>query len=174
MLIPMRPLVLRRLTLTCLGLLAGFAFLVLFTRLFSVWFAATGHWQRPGLGRVEFLRAEPEPFDPASGKVFVLRHGQHAQLGMLRADYRGLQKGQTFWVLDNPFVSPMRPAQFRLGLLRLLLETAEPLFLLTLFALWRVARSRWGLPVEDPNRPRRILTDDFHARAERHRGNPGA
>lgn len=163
----------RALQLSLLGGLALASLLLIGVRWFSIAFAATGHWQRPALARVQVLRTEHDPFDPVGRKVHVLRHGRYQALRMLREEAAALQPGQELWVLDNLFASPRRPDQFRLGPLRLLTEWPEPLLLLSAWAFWRRLRQRWGHPDDAdetrPGKPRRVLTDDFHARADQRR-----
>lgn len=159
--------------MSLLGGLALASVLLIGARLFGALFAATGHWQRPGLARVQVVRLEQDPFDPIGGKVHVLRGGQATTLHMLRREMATLAPGQRVWVLDTWFTSPRHPAQFRVTPLRLATEYPEPLLLLSLWGFVRLLRRRWGLAEDQerevPDRPRRVLTDDFHGRADRRR-----
>lgn len=140
------------------------------TKGFVMLFAVKKQWQMPAIASVEFIRAEENPVYPASDKVFALRGGKEHELVMLREDYEDLRQGDTFLILDNYFVTPGRPAQYRLSPMRLILEYPEPLFFLCLFFLWRMYRRRLGM-AEDaaeaaPMGPMQLLKDDFHQRAE--------
>ena len=90
---------------------------------------------------------------------------------MLKGERARLKAGDEIWILDNYYVTPTRPAQFRLTPWRILLEYPEPLALLALLGIRRLrraqARARIREAQEDAARPRTLLLDDFHARAER-------
>lgn len=163
----------RALLMTLLGGLACACVLLIGSRMFGALFAATGHWQKPAFAHVQVIRLEKDPFDPIAGKVHVLRGGQTTTLRLLKGEMADLAPGAQVWVMDTLFASPRHPAQFRVTPLRLATEFPEPLLLLSLWGFFRLLRSRWGLAEDQerdvPDRPRRVLTDDFHTRADQRR-----
>jgi hypothetical protein len=90
-------------------------------------------------------------------------------ISLLKADHRGVPVGARLWVLDNYYRSPLRAAQFRITPQRLLLEFPEPLLVLALLLIVRIRRvqAKAIKDEEEAPRERRLVTDDFHARAER-------
>jgi len=88
-------------------------------------------------------------------------------LCMLKEECEEVKEGDEIWILDNYYATPLRPAQFRLSPQRLLVEYPQPLLLLTLLGIWRIRRAQAKALKQPPIQERRLLTDDFHARAHR-------
>ena len=90
-------------------------------------------------------------------------------IALMKSERTGLNVGDTFWVLDNYYRSPLRPPQFRLTPVRLLVEFPEPLLVLALLAILRLrkARARAAKALAEAPRERIVLKDDFHTRADR-------
>ncbi len=130
-----------------------------------------GAWQWPRLRQVKVMRTDTDPKSTFTDLVTVTHQGETRVLRMLKAERAELQVDEAVWVLDNVYTSSVRPAQYRASFLRLLL-TFGPLLLPLLVAGLRWEHRR---PLVDPNtspRPggqaRKVLTDDFHRRADRH------
>lgn len=130
-----------------------------------------GTWQKPGIARVTVKWIDRDPQSAFTDNVVVEEGGEERSLSMLKAERAGLRIGDEIWILDNYYVTATRPAQFRLTPWRLLLEYPEPLLILALLGIWRLRRAQARAKVrearEDLARPRTILRDDFHARAQR-------
>jgi len=90
-------------------------------------------------------------------------------IALMKSERQGLSVGDSFWVLDNYYRSPLRPPQFRLTPIRVLVEFPEPLLVLALLAIFRLrrARARAARVLAEAPRERIVLKDDFHARADR-------
>jgi len=136
-----------------------------------VFFSPFGTWQRPGVARVRVVAVEKDPMSLFTDSVHVLQGGARRSLTMLKAERARLKAGDEVWILENYYVTPTRPAQFRLTPWRILLEYPEPLAVLALLGIRRLRRAqeqaRRREAQEDAARPRTLLVDDFHARAER-------
>lgn len=136
-----------------------------------VLFSPFGSWQRPEIARVRVVEVDKDPQSLFTDNVQVIQGGVRRSLTMLKTERAQLKTGDELWILDNYYVTPTRPAQFRLTPGRILLEYPEPLMILALFGIRRLrraqARERLREAQEDAARPRTLLRDDFHARAER-------
>ncbi len=136
-----------------------------------IFFSPFGTWQRPGIARVRVIAVEKDPLSLFTDNIQVLQGGAKRSLNMLKTERVQLRVGDEIWILDNYYMTGTRPGQFRLTPWRLLLEYPEPLLILALLAIWRLRRAqaeaRAREAQEDLTRPRTVLVDDFHARAER-------
>lgn len=130
-------------------------------------FVPLGSWQWPGISRVTVLQVESDPQNLSMDPVKV-RQGEHERwFMMLKAEAAELEPDETVWVLNNIHPTPMRPAQFRLTPQRLVLEYPEPLLILALWGIRRLRRAQARADLEAQPKVRRVITDDFHARAQR-------
>ncbi len=147
--------------------LVGLILWLMVIQAFLVLVTPFGTWQRPGIARVKVKWIDRDPQSTFTDNVVVDIEGEERSLSMLKAERTELTVGEEIWILDNYYVTTTRPAQFRLTPWRLLLEYPEPLLLLALFGIWRLRRALARDAQEDPARPRTVLRDDFHARAQR-------
>lgn len=135
-----------------------------------VLFSPIGAWQLPRISKVTVLRIDKDPEKNFTDRV-VVRHGDRERdFEMLKEEQAGLRPDDELWVLENYYATSLRPGQFRLTPQRLALEYPLPWMLLAAWGIRRILRSRWGLPPPpelNPAVPRRVLTDDFHRRAQR-------
>jgi len=153
--------------LTGLWTLVGLITWLVAIQIFIVLVTPFGTWQQPGIAKVTVKWVDRDPQSQYADNVIVLQGGMERSLSMLKAELKDLHLEDEIWILDNYYATATRPAQFRLTPLRLLLEYPEPLLVLALWGIWRIRRSQARDAKEDPNRPRTVLRDDFHARAER-------
>ena len=80
-------------------------------------------------------------------------------LRLAKAEAEDLRPDDEAWILDAWYADGLRPTQFRLTLLRLLLEYPALLLLPAAFGLWRVRKaSRW------PSRPAATRAAHLHGR----------
>lgn len=160
--------------LAALWLLVAAVAWLMAVQAFLVVMAPVGHWQRPGLGRAMVVDKDRDPESVFTDPVVLRRGGRVQEVRMLKAEAKALQREDELWVLDNYFASPLRPEVFHLTPLRLLLEYPLPLLLGALWGIRRLrrAQARAAAVEADPARPRRVLTDDFHSRADRFGAKP--
>jgi hypothetical protein len=128
--------------------------------------------QEDGKGQAE----DKDPAPSGHGKVSAKdleqddeEEFQDRSIALMKSERKGLNVGDTFWVLDNYYRSSLRPPQFRLTPMRLLIEFPEPLLVLALLCLYvlRKAQAKAVKAEEEVPRERVVLRDDFHARADR-------
>jgi len=124
-------------------------------------------WQGPGLAHVRVVRVDRDPQSQISDLVTVKEGERDRELTMLKAEAAELAAGDEIWVLDNYVADGLRPNQFRLTPLRILLEYPFLLLLPVAWGLWRVRRARVRAEAAPPPPVRRTFTDDFHLRAQR-------
>lgn len=156
----------RNLGIGGLGLVVGACAYILLLQVLLL-FVPLGSWQRPGISRVTVLQVESDPQNLSMDPVKVRQGEQERWFMMLKAEAAELEPDETIWVLNNIHPTPMRPAQFRLTLRRLLLEYPEPLLILALWGIRRLRRAQVKAEAEAQPKVRRVITDDFHARAQR-------
>lgn len=141
-------------------------------QLFVIALSPTGYWQVPRIRAVKVTRLEGDPQNSFTDRVIVTEGPEQKVLRMLKAERAELAPGQDILVLDNVFASPVRPAQYRLSAARLFLQFGPLLIPLLLLGLWFEHRKPLFRPETAPlpdGQARRVLTDDFHHRANRHR-----
>lgn len=141
-------------------------------QLFVIAMSPTGYWQVPRIRAVKVTRLETDPQNAFTDRVIVTEGPEQKLLRMLKAERAELAQGQDILVLDNVFASPVRPAQFRLSAGRLFVQFGPLLIPLLLLGLWYEYRKPLFRPETAPlpdGRSRKVLTDDFHHRAERFR-----
>jgi hypothetical protein len=88
-------------------------------------------------------------------------------LALGKAEAAELRANDEVWILDAWYADGLRPTQFRLTPLRLLLEYPALLLLPAAFGLWRVRKARQKADAAPPPPVRHTFTDDFHLRAQR-------
>ena len=124
-------------------------------------------WQGPGVAHVKVVRVEHDPQSQIADLVTVTEGHRTRDLTMLKAEAAELLPGDEIWVLDNYVADGLRPDQFRLTPLRVLLEYPFLLLLPVAWGLWRVHRARVVAEAAPLPPVRRVFTDDFHLRAQR-------
>lgn len=136
-------------------------------QVFLVLVTPFGSWQRPGIAKVTVKWIDRDPQSQYADNIVVMQGGEERSLSMLKTERAELSLEDEIWILDNYYVTATRPAQFRLTPTRLILEYPEPLLILALICIWRLRRGLARDAKEDPARPRTVLRDDFHSRAQR-------
>lgn len=161
---------LRWTALAGLCLLAGVICWVLMVEGMMALFAPFGSWKLPGIAKVTVTQIEQDETGKLTGNVLVIEGERSRTLRMAKEECAELEADTEVWILDNYFANGPRPDQFRLSLLRLILEYPEPLLALILWAIWRLRRSQVQAAKaveENPVRERKVWRDEFHTRAER-------
>lgn len=128
------------------------------------------HWQGPGVAHVTVVSVDRDPQSQITDSVTVKEGRQERDLTLLKAEAAELVPGETIWVLDSAVSDGLRPDQYRLTLLRLLLQYPFLLLLPVAWALWGLRRARLRTAAEPPPPVRQVFTDDFHLRAQRFAG----
>ena len=125
------------------------------------------HLQQPGITRVGVVSVDRNP-DSQITDFVTAKHGDETQvLAMGKAEAAELRPEDEVWILDAWYTDGLRPTQFRLTLLRLLLEYPAILLLPVALGFWRVHRARVQADAAPLPPVRRVFTDDFHTRAQR-------
>lgn len=123
--------------------------------------------QRPGVAWVT-VRSVDRDQDSQLTDFVTVKAGQAEEvLRMAKAEAAELRPDDEVWILDAWYADGLRPTQFRLTLLRLLLEYPGLLLLPAGYGLWRVRKARVKAEAAPPPPIRRTFTDDFHLRAQR-------
>ncbi len=125
------------------------------------------HVQRPGLAQVQVVAVDRDPQSQLTDFVTVKAGEAERVLTLTKAEAADLRVDEEVWILDAWYADGLRPAQFRLTPLRLLLEYPVLLLLPAAFGLWRVRKARLKAQAAPPPPVRRTFTDDFHLRAQR-------
>jgi len=153
--------------LLALWALVGGVVWILTVQLFLLALNPFCHLQRPGAAYVTVRSVDQDPDSQLTDFVTV-REGEAEQvLRMAKAEAAELRVDDEVWILDAWYADGLRPTQFRLSLLRLLLEYPGLLLLPAGLGLWRVRRARQRAEAQPPPPVRRTFTDDFHLRAQR-------
>jgi len=150
-----------------LGAVVGFMAWLMVIQLALVLLTPFGTWQKPGVAKVRVVDVFQDVESQFTNFVSVMDGDQVRNLTMLKGESAKLQADEEIWILENYYATTTRPAQFRLTPIRVLLEYPEPLLILALWGIWRIRKSLVKAAVEDPNRERTVLVDDFHKRAQR-------
>lgn len=125
------------------------------------------HAQRPGVAHVEVRSVDRDPDSQITDFVTV-KHGDSEQvLKMAKGEAAELRPDDEVWILDAWYADGLRPTQFRLTVLRVLLEYPALLLLPAVWGLWRVRKAKQVADAAPPPPVRRVFTDDFHLRAQR-------
>lgn len=125
------------------------------------------HAQPPGVAHVEVRSVDRDPDSQITDFVTV-KHGDSEQvLKMAKGEAAELRPDDEVWILDAWYADGLRPTQFRLTVLRVLLEYPALLLLPAVWGLWRVRKAKQVADAAPPPPVRRVFTDDFHLRAQR-------
>lgn len=125
------------------------------------------HVQRPSLAWVTVRSVDHDPDSQITDFVTVKTDHAEQVLRMAKPEAAELKVDDEVWILDAWYADGLRPTQFRLTPLRVLLEYPALLLLPAAYGLWRVRRARQKAEAEPPPPVRRTFTDDFHLRAQR-------
>lgn len=125
------------------------------------------HVQRPGMAWVTVRSVDHDPDSQITDFVTVKTDHTEQVLRMAKAEAAELKVDDEVWILDAWYADGLRPTQFRLTLVRVLLEYPALLLLPAAYGLWRVRKARQKADAEPPPPVRRTFTDDFHLRAQR-------
>lgn len=125
------------------------------------------HVQKPGVAYLTVVSVDRNPDSQLTDYVTAHQEQRHRVLNLPKAEAAELHPDDEVWILDAWYVDGLRPTQFRLTLLRLLLEYPALLLLPATFGLWRVHRAKVVADAAPLPPVRRTFTDDFHLRAQR-------
>jgi hypothetical protein len=125
------------------------------------------HLERPGLARLEVVSVDRNQDSQITDYVTAKQGDDTRVLTLSKAEAAELKADDVVWILDAWYADGLRPTQFRLTPLRLLLEYPALLLLPAALGLWRVRKARQKADAEPPPPVRRTFTDDFHLRAQR-------
>ena len=147
--------------------LAGAVLWILLVQVFLLALNPFCHLRRPGLSRVEVVSVDRNA-DSQITDFVTARRGEETRVLILgKAEAAELREHDEVWILDAWYADNLRPTQFLLTPLRILLEYPILLLLPVAFGLWRVRKARQAADAEPPPPVRRTFTDDFHLRAQR-------
>ena len=125
------------------------------------------HAQMPGVARVQVVSVDRNP-DSQITDFATVKHGDAERvLNLAKAEAAELRPEDEVWILDAWYADGLRPTQYRLTLLRVLLEYPALLLLPAAWGLWRVRKAKRVADAAPPPPVRRVFTDDFHLRAQR-------
>jgi hypothetical protein len=156
--------------ITGLWLLVSSIGFVLLVQAMLVFFAPFGHWQMPGIAKVEIVLIERDEQGRITGKVQARRKQRECTLVLLKEECLTIEAEEEVWILDNYFAGGARPSQFLLTPWRLLTEYPGPLLLLALLAIRRLRRAQVKAETVIPDGPRAVWRDEFHMKAARFSG----
>jgi hypothetical protein len=123
--------------------------------------------ERPRIARMEVVSVYRNRESQITDYVTAKQGNETRMLTMSKAEAAELRADDEVWILDAWYSDGMRPTQFRLTPLRILLEYPALLLLPAAFGLWRVRKARQKADAEPPPPVRYTFTDDFHLRAQR-------
>ena len=123
--------------------------------------------QRPRLTQLTVVSVDRNADSQITDYVTARQGEDERVLSMAKAEAADLHPEDEVWILDTWYADNLRPTQFRLTLLRLLLEYPSLLLLPAGLGFWRVRKAREKADAEPPPPVRRTFTDDFHLRAQR-------
>ena len=125
------------------------------------------HLQRPGVAYVQ-VRSVDRDADSQITDFVTVKHGDAERvLRLAKAEAEELHPEDEVWILEAWYADGLRPTQFRLTLLRVLLEYPALLLLPAAWGFWRVRKAKRKADAAPPPPVRRTFTDDFHLRAQR-------
>jgi hypothetical protein len=123
--------------------------------------------QRPGIAQVNVVSVDRDQDSQITDFVTVKAGDSEQVLRLAKQEAAELHRDDEVWILDAWYADGLRPTQFRLSLLRLLLEYPAMLLLPAAWGLWLVHRARQKAEAAPLPPVRRTFTDDFHLRAQR-------
>ncbi len=147
-------------------LVASISFVVV-VQAMLVSFAPFGHWQVPGLVKVEITNIERDEQGKITGRVLAQKEGRNHILILAKEECLKIEAEEEIWVLENYFTGGARPDQFLLTPQRLLMEYPEPLILLALLAIRWLRRAQIKAAKQIPDQPRTVWRDEFYTKAGR-------
>lgn len=150
-------------------MVAGLAFVVV-VQAMLVLFAPFGHWQMPGIAKVEIVNIERDEQGHITGRVLARKDARDKILVLAKEECLKLEAEQELWVLENYFAGGARPNQFLLTPQRLLMEYPEPLILLALLAIQLLRRAQLKATKAIPYQPRTVWRDEFYEKTARFSG----
>lgn len=125
------------------------------------------HLQRPGLSWVTVRSVDRDADSQITDYVSVKVGEDTRVLRMSKAEAASLHADDEAWILDAWYQDNLRPTQFRLTLLRVLLEYPLLLLLPASWLLWWARKARLRAEAIPLPPVRRTFKDDFHLRAQR-------
>lgn len=125
------------------------------------------HLQQPSVARVQVKSVDRDQDSQITDFVSVKQGDDDRVLRMSKAEAAELHEYDEVWILSAWYADGLRPTQFRLTLLRLLLEYPTILVIPAAWLLWRVRKARQKADALPPPPVRRTFTDDFHLKAQR-------
>jgi hypothetical protein len=131
------------------------------------------HLKTPAVIHVEVVGVDPNPDSQLTDWVNVKQGQRERTLCMAKAEAAALHPEDEVFVLETWYADGLRPTEFRLGLLRLLLEYPLLILLPLGLGLWRMHLIKAEAAAAPLPPVRRTFTDDFHLRAQRF-GEPSA
>lgn len=123
--------------------------------------------QRPSVARVIVKSVDRDPDSQLTDFVTVKQGEDERVLRMSKAEAAELREYDEAWILSAWYSDNLRPTQFRLSPLRVLLEYPILLLVPAAWLLWRVRKAKQKAEAAPPPPVRRTFTDDFHLRASR-------
>lgn len=150
-------------------MVAGIGFVML-VQAMLVFFAPFGHWQVPGIARVEIVNIERDEQGHITGRVLARKDAQDKILVLAKEECLKIEPEEERWLLENYFSGGARPDQFLLTPLRLLTEYPEPLILLALLAIRYLRRAQVKAAKDVSKLPRTVWRDEFYSKAGRFSG----
>ncbi|GLH72690.1 hypothetical protein GETHLI_11920 [Geothrix limicola] len=123
--------------------------------------------QRPRTARVIVKSVDRDPDSQLTDFVTVKQGEDERVLRMSKAEAAELHEYDEVWILSAWYLDNLRPTQFRLTPLRVLLEYPILLLLPAAWLIWRVRKAKQKADAAPPPPIRRTFTDDFHLRAQR-------
>ncbi len=125
------------------------------------------HLQRPGLAQVTVQSVDRDADSQLTDFLTVKAGTSERVLRLAKQEAAELHPGDEVWMLDAWYADGLRPTQFRLSLLRLLLEYPFLLLLPAAWGLWRVRQAKRKAEAAPLPPVRHTFKDDFHLRAQR-------
>jgi hypothetical protein len=147
--------------------LVGAVLWILLVQVFLLALNPFCHLQRPGAAYVQVRSVDRDADSQITDFVTVKHGGAERVLRLAKAEAEELRPDDEVWILDAWYADGLRPTQFRLTLLRVLLEYPALLLLPAAWGLWRVRKAKQVADAAPPPPVRRTFTDDFHLRAQR-------
>jgi len=147
--------------------LVGAVLWILLVQVFLLALNPFCHLQAPGAAHVQ-VRSVDRDADSQITDFVTVKHGDAERvLRLAKAEAEELRVDDEVWILDAWYADGLRPTQFRLTLLRVLLEYPALLLLPAAWGLWRVRKAKQVADAAPLPPVRRTFTDDFHLRAQR-------
>jgi hypothetical protein len=140
---------------------------ILLVQLFLLALNPFCHLQRPGVAFVSILSVDRDADSQLTDFVTVKAGESERVLRLAKTEAAEFHADDEVWILDAWYADGLRPTQFRLSLLRLLLEYPFLLLFPAAWGLWRVRQAKRKADAEPPPPVRRTFRDDFHLRAQR-------